>query len=139
MQPIPHTFVVVALDGRRARVWAHGVEPGTAPVVVTAQDHRDKHRHVRGRQTNEGQVNPTDEADYFDRITTFISEAGEILLVGHGHGTSDATRAFRMFLDHRHRGLSTRVAGSIEVDLKALTDAQLLATARLWFDTHERP
>jgi pimeloyl-ACP methyl ester carboxylesterase len=131
--------MVVAIDGREARVWPHGTDPGTRPERVVSPNHRDKHRHVRGDQLGNGQSNPTDESTYFDEVAHLLEDAGEILLIGHGHGKSNVPQAFTTFLSRRHNGLASRISGVLDSDLSALTDAQVLALARHWFDTHERP
>ena len=139
MPQITHKFVVVALDTHEALVWATGVAPGNKPEHVFAPDHRRKHRHVRGAQLGEGQMNVTDEAHFFESIVSSISDAGEILLIGHGNGKANAPTAFRHYLEKKHHGLAAKVAAVVDSDLSALTDAQVLAVARHWFDTHERP
>ena len=80
-----------------------------------------------------------DETHFFESIASAIIEAGEILLIGHGNGKANAPQAFTEYLNKKHRNLAGKVAGAVDSDLSALSDAQVLAVARQWFDTHDRP
>ena len=132
-------FVVVALDRQEARVWTSGVAPGAKPELIHAPNHRAEHRHVREGQMNHGQNTANDESQFFERIAGALSGAGEILLIGHGNGKANTPQALHDYLNRKHHDLSTKVAGSVDGDLSALSEAQILAMARHWFDAHDRP
>jgi len=67
-----------------------------------------------------------------------MGEATEILLVGHGSGKANHMLRMVQQWERRHPVVARRVVGAIESDLSALSERELLALARDWFDHFHR-
>jgi len=59
--------------------------------------------------------------------------SGEILIFGHGKGSSSTMAQIIRYLTKHHEGIAERIVGALTVDVEALTDNQLLAEAREWY------
>ena len=104
-----------------------------AIVVVTQNDTRVwQAQHHRGHDTDH------DDPVYFDSIASTLHGFDEILLIGHGHGKADHMRTFTRYVEHKHPAVAKAVVGTVDCDLNALTEPQLLAESRAWFRTFHR-
>ena len=129
-------FAVVAMTTRDARVWTHGIAPGTLPQVFVARGAHGNHRHVRAAQGAHLHHRKIADPVFFDSIARAISGAGSVLLMGHGRGRSNAMLSFVQHLERRHPSVAAVVDGAVDHDLEAMSDGQLLAAARDWHNQH---
>ena len=56
----------------------------------------------------------------------------------HGEGKADAVGNFQSYLKEKHQDLVKKIVGVIEADVAQLTEPQVLAAARTWFDNHHK-
>ena len=131
---ISHKFVVVAITQDEARIWATGLEKGTHPELIYAPDEKGIHHHVRQAQHRGGHGNDPAERGFFDVLAKELTQASEILLLGHGVGKANAMLRFTQYMERHNPGVAKKVIGAIDADLNALTENQILAKARDWFD-----
>jgi len=139
MKTAPHRFVLVAVTQTDAAIWADGIGVGSVPMRLQAPDPHREHHHVREAQHHGGHSRDANEETYFEAIAQSIAAGGEILLFGHGRGKASAMEGLIGHLKTRHPQLARRVAGTVTVDFSAMSEAEILAAARRWFDSHDRP
>ncbi|MEN9698066.1 MAG: hypothetical protein RL448_21 [Actinomycetota bacterium] len=132
---MPGTFVVVAITREEARVWKTGVKPGTQPEKIYAPS-EDIHKHMRIGQHHKGHDTDHDSQKFYESIAKAVSDAGEILIIGHGKGKASASLKLIQAWERRHADLAKKVVDAMDSDLQSLTEPQILALAREWIEHH---
>jgi hypothetical protein len=79
--------------------------------------------HYRGDRVPE-------DPSFYAEVATALSPANEIVLIGHGTGTSNAAKVLAAYLASHHPELSRLVKATETADLSALTDAEAEAIAK---------
>ena len=124
--------LVIHLDHRRARLWWLDDNTRTTttlqPNGVWSSHQRLSHRHDRDIA---GQRAPLDY-EYLKQLSTAISEADRVLLLGHGRGQSDLTQLLKEHIAEHHPAAKDRLQ-TLKLDDTAHTDDELLAIAREHF------
>ena len=105
---MPGTFVVVAITREEARVWKTGVKPGTQPEKIYAPS-EDIHKHMRVGQHHKGHDTDHDSQKFYESIAKAVSDAGEILIIGHGKGKASASLKLIQAWERRHAYLDKKV------------------------------
>jgi hypothetical protein len=95
------------------------------------------HHHVRQAQVNHGHESNRFEVPYLEGIAAAVAPAGQILLVGHGKGKSNSMLKVIQFLERHHPKTAEKVVAALDVNVPALTEPQILAAAREWFEDHK--
>ncbi len=138
MPEITNKFVVVTITKDEAKVWATGLERSSKPEKISAVDNNRHHHKLRQELRHKGPgLNPESKA-FFEEISQAIKPASEVLLLGHGEGKADAVHNFQIYLKEKHQDLAKKIVGIIEADVAHLTEPQILAQARSWFDQHHK-
>ncbi|TEX45873.1 MAG: hypothetical protein B7C54_12640 [Acidimicrobiales bacterium mtb01] len=127
-------MAIVAITRDEARVWNAGLEKGSSPERLHAPSDLGQHHHVRQAQHNRGHDTDHDNRRFYESIAQSIAGANEVLIVGHGKGKADHILRFTQFLERKHPATAAKVVGAMDSNLNAMTEAQILATAREWFD-----
>ena len=138
MSQLLNKFVLVVLTEDDARIWSTGLAGGTRPERIYAPDEKGIHHHVRQAQHSGGHRSDPAEKGFFDELGTHLSQAAEILLLGHGKGKANAMLRFTQYMERHNPVVARKVIGAIDADLNALTEDQILAKAREWFDWYHR-
>ena len=92
---------------------------------------------MRQAQHHGGHHADPNRKEYLEEIAQSLSTVGEVLLIGHGKGKANSVVALVQFLERKHPDLALRVVGAIDSNLDALTEPEVLALAREWFDHHK--
>ena len=71
-----------------------------------------------------------------ESISLALVDAKRFLVITHGSGKANAYAAFEEHLNSHHVSLVHGLVGHIEADLSNLTDPQILALARDWYESH---
>lgn len=129
---------MIALTQDEARIWATGLEKNSIPEKIYAPADKGSHHHVRQTQHQGGHSGDPKEWGYFDVIAEDVKEAGEILLIGHGEGKANAVLRFVQFMERNRPEIAKKIVGAVDTNLNALTENELLATARGWFESFHR-
>lgn len=129
-------MMVVTVTEDEARVWNAGLDPATRPEVIRAPER--VHVHVRQAQHHRGHGRDHDEPEFYDTVAGMVEEAKEILLVGHGSGKANHMLRMVQQWERRHPAVATKVVGAVVSDLSALSEREVLAIARDWFDHYHR-
>jgi len=74
-----------------------------------------------------------EEHSWYEAIAQDLAHAGEIVLIGHGTGTSNAAEFLSAYLKKQHPETFQRIIATETVDLSALTEPQIEAIAKKAF------
>lgn len=130
-------LVVAAVTQHETRIWATDALRGEKPEVVAHPSAENVHHHVRQAQASHGHDSNRFEDQYLTGIANALSDAGQILLVGHGKGKSNSMLRLIQHLERRQPKTAEKVVAALDVNVPALTEPQILAAAREWFDDHK--
>jgi hypothetical protein len=132
--PSPATLMVV-VDHHGAKIYH--IQPGSgdpSPYAITPYDpHHFLHHLAHKDQLREEGQRASEDPSFYSRIGHVLAAAGRILVVGHGKGKSNAAHHLLEYLRMHQRETYQRVLREIEVDLSAVTTAQLLEIAEQAF------
>ena len=126
---------VVVIDHHAARIYRE--DGGSVPVeeaTVEPYDPRGFRRHlVHRKEAHYSGERVPEEDSFYTEVVDKLKDAAEIVLIGHGTGTSSAVDALSNFLEEHHSEIAKRIIAVDKVDLSALTDPQIedLAKKRL--------
>jgi hypothetical protein len=137
MPDISEKFVVLTMTQHESRVWATGITRGTIPGKIYAPPGLNPH-HFRSDPSHHGRGDGPGVPAYFEEIVSAVSGASEILIIGHGHGKASSMLHFIQYLERKHANLAKKVVDAIDTNLDAMTEPQILAMARDWFEAHPR-
>jgi hypothetical protein len=132
--PMPDLMpdLMIVMDHHEARIYHLDLSAvDIADHVIKPYDpHHFLHHLTHKDQDRErGQRAPEDNQFYQD-IEHAVADAGRIVLVGHGHGHSNAAHHLAEFLREHHPDVAHKLAGEVAADLSALTEPQLLELGR---------
>lgn len=137
MPDISEKFVVLTITKNETRVWATGTSRGTIPTKVYAPSGLNAHHFhndPKRRWSGDGPGVPR----YYEEIVAAIGGASEILLIGHGHGKASSMFHFNQYLERKHPDLAIKVVDALDTNLLAMSEPEVLAMARGWFEDHPR-
>lgn len=129
-------LMAVAIMRDEAKVWVASLEKGTKPESIHAPSEKSRHHHVREAQHHHGHETDHANAAFFEAISQSVKSAGEIVLVGHGKGKANEMLLLVQYLERKHPDVATKVVAAIESDVESLTENQVLALVRDWFDEY---
>ena len=138
MSDISNKFVVIAITQNDARLWATGLEKGSKPEKIYAPSDKASHHHVRQTQHQGGHAGDPADYGFFDVIADHVKNSAEILLIGHGVGKANAVLRFTQFIERNNPEVAKKVVGAIDSNLNAMSENEILASAREWFDHFHR-
>jgi hypothetical protein len=127
-------FVVAVVTQDETRMWFSGIEPGAEHETVKERNPFDRHNHVRMAQHNGGHDIDEYMPEYLESISEALKPAGEILLITHGKGKANAVPVLTDYFEKKHPLVAAKVVDVLEVDITRMTEPQLLALAREWWD-----
>jgi len=128
-------FAVACITQGKTLLWRHGVgneelaEHLTPPVEVD-------HRHVRTGQNDHGHDTAHRYPDYFEGIAEALRDFQVILIIGHGHGKASFASSFLNYLHRKHPDIYGRVVDSLNLNLPAMSEAEIRGSARQWYEMH---
>ena len=130
--------VVIALTQDEAKIWATGLDKDSRPQRIHAPAEKGSVNHLRQTLHQSGHSADPPEHGYFDVIADHVKGASEILLIGHGDAKASAVFRFMKFMRGHDPDFAEKIVGELDVNLNAMTDNEILATAREWFDAFHR-
>jgi hypothetical protein len=137
MSDTSENFVVVTITRHEAKVWNTGISPGSLPTkILGPTTHNGNDSKSDPKVSGRGDSHNVPE--YFEEVVEFLATASEILLVGHGKGKASAMLQFTQFLERKHPDLAKKVVDAVDTHLESITEPEILALAREWFNSHER-
>jgi hypothetical protein len=132
--PEPPTLMVV-VDHHGAKIYRIETGPGDAsPREIRPYDpHHFLHHLTHKDQSREEGQRASEDPSYYARIGDALAAGGRIVVVGHGHGKSNAAQHLVEYLRTHHHETYQRVVREVEADLSAITSPQLLVLAEQAF------
>jgi len=131
-----HLHAVVWLDHAQGRVFELGVAGATPTVIDAGADphgvaHGSLRVHHKAHVIGSGKVQ--NEPVFFGRVAAALEDAKEILVLGPG-------LAKREFVDHLRIHIPSVARRIVAIETAdRITDNQIVARARLYFDRASRP
>jgi hypothetical protein len=137
LSEISEKFVVLTITKHETRVWATGIARGSIPTKIFAPPDHNSH-HFRTDPKQEGRGDGPGVPAYFREIIQAIKGASEILIIGHGNAKASSMLHFIQYLERKEPDLASKVVDAIDTNLIAMTEPEILAMARNWFESHLR-
>jgi hypothetical protein len=138
MSEISNKFIVITLTIDEAKIWLTGLEKSSKPEKISAVDHNTRRHKIRQMQRHKGPGLDRESKDFFEAVSLVCKDVSEILLLGHGSGKSDTVHNFQSYIKEKHPDIAKKIVGTIEADVAHMTEPQVLAEARAWFDNHRK-
>jgi hypothetical protein len=129
-------LVAVAITQHNAKLWLTGLGPDAKPQLIEAPDVKDRYMHVREMQHEGGHDSEHTDPRYYEEIALALAKAPRILLLGHGKGKANSMAKFVKYLEDKHPQVAGKVAGTVAINLQAMTDREILEMSRNWFIQH---
>jgi len=139
MPELSKQLAAIAITQTYAKLWLTGLEPGAQHMkVVTSEPHERHHpgRVAMGSIADQGHDPEFPSHVFYEEIAQAIAKAPQILLLGHGKGKANTVSKFVNFLEEKHPQTAGKVAGTININLQAMTDPEILAMSRDWYAQH---
>jgi hypothetical protein len=138
MSEISNKFIVITLTQEEAKIWSTGLEKTSKPEKISAVDHNTHQHKLRQERRHKGPGLDPVTKEFFESVSTACKTAAEIVLLGHGSGKADMAHNFQSYLKEKHPDIAKKIVGTIEADVAHMTEPQVLAQARTWFDNHRK-
>jgi hypothetical protein len=124
--------MVVVIDHHAAHVFRDlGVSLPQGEVTITPYDPHHFHHHLVHRKEAHYQGDRVpEETSFYEEVASALAPASEIVLIGHGTGTSSAVTVLAEHLKKHHIDVSRRVTAIENADLSALTQPEIEAIAK---------
>jgi hypothetical protein len=127
----PHWLLVI--DHREARIFRSEMH-GAVPEQILPHEPDDFFRHAsNSKDFSRGKEKP-DPNSFFEPVIRALHGVGQILVFGTGTGMSSEMEQFVAWTSTHHPKVAKRIIGSLTVDESHLTQDQLLAKAREFYE-----
>lgn len=124
---------LLIIDHREARIYRSAAPGAVAqqirPRVSDASFRSSPNSPAAARRTEKNAANA-----FFEPVAAVLNGAGKILVFGSGTGKSSEMEQFTLWLAHHRPEIARRVVAAVVVDEAQLSEAQLLAKARAFFN-----
>lgn len=124
--------VVAAVDFHTATVFRIDDGP-RAGERITPRDPRGLAHNVYHRHGNPDGTYEADNEQFWSEIGHALAPAAEILLLGNGKGKANATHHLVGWLEKHMSDVAAKVVADVRADLSALTDAEVMRRAQVFF------
>jgi len=134
VQPVRDRFVVAAIDFHQTRVYPLSLGADGRPEKILDVDPEGHSRDIAHRAGNPDGVYEAGNPEYWREITDALRPAAAILLLGHGNGKANASHQWVAYVEKHERDVAAKIVADVRADIDDLTDAEVLARARHYFD-----
>ncbi len=124
---------LVVIDHREARLYKTELH-GTTPQRITPVDPQGFGRHLRHVEDDATGQRMPENKNFYAAVAQALRAATKILLFGSGTGAGSAMDHLLADLQAHHPDIAARVIGSITLDVQHLSEDQLLAKAREFYE-----
>jgi len=127
--------LLVVVDHHGAKIFQVDVSSDDASqhVIRPYDPHHFLHHLAHKGQSRERGQRAPEEPAYYEKIADAVALGGQIVVVGHGVGKSNAAHHLADYLKSHHPETYQRVVREIIADLSSVTTPQLLELARQAF------
>jgi hypothetical protein len=120
--------MVVVIDHHAAHVYQ---DSGDGEKTVRPHDPWGFHHHlIHKKEAHYVGERVPEERSFYEEVAAALKPANEIVLIGHGTGTSSAVEHLLEFLKKNHSDIAERVKATETADLSALTEPEIEAIAK---------
>ena len=133
----PGQHILVVIDHREARIYGSNIE-GSVPQRIVAHDHGGTHRYLHNVDNNANGQRKSDLKAFYEAVAKALTGSQQILIFGSATGTSSAMTHLLSELNAHHSEIARKVIGTVAVDASHMTEPQLLAKAREFYQ-HNSP
>jgi hypothetical protein len=120
--------MVVVIDHHAAHVYQ---DSGVGEKTVRPHDPWGFHHHlIHKKEAHYVGERVPEERSFYEAVAAELKPANEIVLIGHGTGTSSAVDHLLAFLKENHSDIAERVKATETVDLSAVTEPEIEAIAK---------
>jgi hypothetical protein len=130
--------LLVVIDHRLARIYKAELH-GSIPQRIVPYDRAGAGRHLHYVQEDSNGQRKPEIKSFYEAVARTLQGADKILLFGNGTGASSAMEQLLAALKHDHKAIADRVVGCVVVDEQHLSEDQLLAQARDFYEKLSRP
>jgi hypothetical protein len=130
----PGSHLLVVIDHREARIY-RAEQKGALPERITPYDPHGYGRHLHYVQNDSNGQRKPELKSFYNLVAQTLHGAGQILIFGTGTGGSSAMDHLLAELKFYHPDVAGHIVGSVAVDEQHLTENQLLARAREFYNS----
>lgn len=124
---------LLIIDHREARIY-RSAAPGAVAQQIRPRVSEAAFRSSPSSPEAARRTEKNTASAFFEPVAAVLKGAGKILVFGSGTGKSSEMEQFTLWLAQHRPEIAKRVVGSVVVDEDHLTEAQLLAKARAFFN-----
>ncbi len=129
------THLLVVIDHREARIYKTELRD-SVPERITPTDPDGTRRHLH---SGDDEANGQPELkSFYEAIAHSLKDAEQILIFGSSKGTSSAMDYLVDELNQHHPDIAKRIVGAIVVNEQHMTEDQLLAQARAFYEANNQ-
>jgi hypothetical protein len=124
--------IMVVMDHHGAKLYDVDVTAADAShhVIKPYDPHHFQHHLTHKDQSREKGQRTAEDPGFYEHIAQSLAQAGRIVVVGHGHGKSNASEHLVEYLRKHHSEIHRRIAREMSADLSSITTPQLLELAQ---------
>jgi hypothetical protein len=124
--------MVVVIDHHVAHVYREvgGKVPESENTVHPYDPFDFRHHLIHKKEAHYKGEKVPEEKSFYEEVAKDLLPANEIVLIGHGTGTSSAVEHLAEYLKEHHHDIAARVIATETVDLSALTAPEIEAIAK---------
>lgn len=127
------THLLLVIDHNLARLFRTQMH-GAVPLLLVPHEPADFFRHAHeSREFFSGKKRPAPN-NFFKSVVKELQAADKILIMGTATGGSSEMEQFTTWLKTHHPDVARRITGTLTVDEHHLTEPQLLAKAREFYE-----
>lgn len=131
--PKPATDWLLVIDHHEARIFRSEAKGAVGQKIMPqSPEHYFRHAH-NSRDFNRGQEKPEPNS-FFEPVAEALAGANRILVFGSGTGSGSEMEQFNSWYKEHHREDSKKVVGSVVIDSHHMTNGELLARARTFYE-----
>jgi hypothetical protein len=125
--------LLVVIDHHEAKVY-RALSQGGSPVRIEPYDPHGFGRHLRSENPETSGKREPERKSFHEAIAATLKGADAIMVFGDGTGASSAMQQLLLELEKHHHDVFKHVVGSRVVDEHHMTEGQLLAKVREFFE-----
>lgn len=124
--------VVVVIDHHGAHLYRDlgTSKPQPEANVKPYDPHNFQHHLIHRKEAHYRGERVPEESSFYEEVAKDLAPAREIILIGHGTGTSSAVDYLAEYLKSHHSEISARVIATEKADLSALTAPEIEEIAK---------
>jgi hypothetical protein len=127
------THLLVAIDHREARIYKTELRD-SVPESITPYDPDGTRRHLHSVDNEANGQRQPELKSFYEAIAHSLKDAEQILIFGSSTGASSAMDYLVDELNQNHPDIAKRIVGAIVVNEQHMTEDQLLAQARAFYE-----